>query len=154
MRVAPSEVDDEIEMKTLLGGEDDELAEDVTELPVDPTVAPFTPSKRKTGGGGGHGHGGAPGTASPSSVAANIFISFVGAGILGLPSAFSKGGWILSSAVTAIVCLLSVKAMMLLIETRKILELKGHTDVEGYGDVGRIVSGVRGEVRMDETTGD
>lgn len=142
---------DEIEMKTLLG-EDDELDEDVSELPIsDPTVAPFSPSNKGHGHGGhgGHGHGGAPGTASSSSVAANIFISFVGAGILGLPSAFSKGGWVLSSGITAIVCFLSVKAMMLLIETRKILEEKGHNDVEGYGDVGRIVSGARGEVRSE-----
>ena len=142
---------DEIEMKTLLG-EDEELDEDVSELPIsDPTVAPFSPSNKGHGHGGhgGHGHGGAPGTASSSSVAANIFISFVGAGILGLPSAFSKGGWVLSSGITAIVCFLSVKAMMLLIETRKILEEKGHNDVEGYGDVGRIVSGARGEVRSE-----
>jgi len=137
--------DDEIEMKSLLTDDydDDELDEDVLEPIVDSTVAPYTPSKKS--GHGGHGHGGAPGTASPSSVAANMFISFVGAGILGLPSAFSKGGWVLSSIITAVVCFLSVKAMMLLIETRKILEGKGHTNIEGYGDVGRIVSGARGE---------
>lgn len=138
---------DEIEMKSLINNDDDDdsiLDEDVAEDIVDPTVAPFTPGSTK--GSHGHGHGdAAPRTASKQKVAANIFISFVGAGILGLPSAFSKGGWVLSSLITAGVCFLSVKAMLLLIETRKVLEGKGHTEVEGYGDVGRIVSGSRGE---------
>lgn len=40
---------------------------------------------------------------------------------------------------------LSVKAMLILIDTRKTLEIQGHTHIEGYGDVGRIVSGEFGE---------
>jgi hypothetical protein len=37
-----------------------------------------------------HGGGGDPGPYSPSKVFGNVFIAFVGAGVLGLPYAFSQ----------------------------------------------------------------
>lgn len=100
-------------------------------------------------GGGAHGHGMAPGTATSAQVAVNIFISFVGAGLLGLPYAFSRSGWLLGSMSLAAVSSGNVYAMLLLVKCRKRLEEMGHTGIKGYGDVGREVMGPRGEVLVN-----
>jgi len=90
-------------------------------------------------------HGHEPGSATPKQVVVNIFISFVGSGILGMPYAFSQSGWLLGVIVLGTMSSLNVYAMLLLVKTRRHLESKGHTGIEGYGDVGRVVSGDRGE---------
>jgi len=94
--------------------------------------------------GGGHAEFGEPGTASKRQVAVNIFISFVGSGMLGMPYAFSKSGWLLGTASLAIISSLNIYAMLLLVKTRRKLESKGFTGIHGYGDIGRITSGDSG----------
>ncbi|CAB9511960.1 Proton-coupled amino acid transporter 4 [Seminavis robusta] len=90
----------------------------------------------------------AVGTASNAQVAVNIFISFVGAGLLGQPFAFSKAGWLLGTIAVIAVSAANVYAMLLLVQIRKYLEhqdqfLKG--TIKGYGCIGRVVSGTTGE---------
>ena len=98
---------------------------------------------------GGGTHGMAHGTATPGQVAVNIFISFVGAGLLGLPYAFSRSGWLLGSLSLAAVSCGNVYTMLLLVKCRKKLQELGHTGINGYGDVGREVIGPRGEVLVN-----
>ena len=94
-------------------------------------------------------HGMAHGTATPAQVAVNIFISFVGAGLLGLPYAFSRSGWLLGVCCLAAVSTGNVYAMLLLVKCRKRLEANGYTGIKGYGDLGREVMGHRGEVLVN-----
>ena len=99
--------------------------------------------------GGGDPHGMAVGSATPVQVAINIFISFVGAGLLGLPYAFSKSGWLLGTLSLCAVSATNVYAMLLLVKCRKRLEQTGATGIKGYGDVGREVMGPGGEVLVN-----
>ncbi|CAM9416961.1 unnamed protein product, partial [Phaeothamnion confervicola] len=56
----------------------------------------------------------------------NTLISFVGAGILGLPYAFRQGGMAMSTAVLLIVGGLSLYCMLLLVECRRwLVQLSG-----------------------------
>mmetsp|Transcript_12015 Transcript_12015/g.18428 ORF Transcript_12015/g.18428 Transcript_12015/m.18428 type:complete len:492 (+) Transcript_12015:21-1496(+) len=98
---------------------------------------------------GGDPHGMAVGSATPTQVAVNIFISFVGAGLLGLPYAFSKSGWLLGSLSLCAVSATNVYAMLLLVKCRKRLERQGIMGIKGYGDVGREVMGPWGEVLVN-----
>lgn len=52
------------------------------------------------------------------SVVANIFISFIGAGVLGLPYAFKQAGLLEGALVMTFVAFFSVKAMLLLIDCK------------------------------------
>ena len=94
---------------------------------------------------GGHGEFGEPGSATPTQVVVNIFISFVGSGMLGMPYAFSQSGWLLGVVALGTMVALNIYAMLSLVRTRRQLESKGHTGIDGYGDVGRVLSGARGE---------
>ena len=94
-------------------------------------------------------HGTAHGTATAPQVAVNIFISFVGAGLLGLPYAFSRSGWLLGSLCLAAVSIGNVYAMLLLVKCRKRLEANGYMGIKGYGDLGREVMGPRGEILVN-----
>ena len=85
------------------------------------------------------------GNSSPIQVAINIFISFVGSGMLGMPYAFKQSGWLLGIVTLSIMSALNVYAMLLLVQTRKKLEAQGHSGIFGYGDIGKIISGPRGE---------
>ena len=49
---------------------------------------------------------------------ANLFISFIGGGVLGLPFAFMKAGILEGTFIMIAVSFLSVKAMLLLIECK------------------------------------
>ena len=51
-------------------------------------------------------------------IVANIFISFIGAGVLGLPYAFKQGGLLEGTIVMSGVCYLAIKALLLLIDCR------------------------------------
>lgn len=100
----------------------------------------------------GHGagaHGMAHGTATRGQVAVNIIISFVGAGLLGLPYAFSRSGWLLGTLCLFMVSAGNVYAMLLLVKCRKLLESQGYQGIKGYGDLGREVMGPRGEVLVN-----
>ena len=105
-------------------------------------------SDDSTGVGAGA-HGMAHGTATPAQVAVNIFISFVGAGLLGLPYAFSRSGWCLGVICLAAVSTGNIYAMLLLVKCRKRLESNGYVGIKGYGDLGREVMGHRGEVLVN-----
>jgi len=100
-------------------------------------------------GGHEHGHGGGPGGSTPRQTVINIFISFVGAGMLGMPYAFSRSGWALGVMCLCAVSTANVYCMLLLVKTRRRLELNGHRNIEGYGDVGRIVLGEQGETLVN-----
>ncbi|XP_064608068.1 uncharacterized protein LOC135472479 [Liolophura sinensis] len=66
------------------------------------------------------------GTANPLKIFANLFISFIGAGVLGLPYAFKEAGIIEGAVIMAVVGALSVKAMLLLIDCKYRLLEKQH----------------------------
>lgn len=95
------------------------------------------------------GHGGsaaAAGTATVPQVATNIIISFLGAGILGVPDAFRRSGWLLGSVSMLAVSALNVYAMLLLPQVKRALVLtKQHDKCSSYGDLGRCILGARGE---------
>jgi hypothetical protein len=55
----------------------------------------------------------------------NIFISFVGAGVLGLPYAFSRSGLLLGALVMLVVSILAYICILLLVDCKKTLEPHG-----------------------------
>jgi amino acid permease len=56
---------------------------------------------------------------------ANIFISFLGAGILTLPYAFAQSGLILGGLFLILLAVLAYYCIMLLVDCKKLLEHKG-----------------------------
>ncbi|XP_065347558.1 uncharacterized protein LOC135944493 isoform X1 [Cloeon dipterum] len=62
------------------------------------------------------------GNTSPVKILANIFISFIGAGILGLPYAFKEAGIIEGIVVMVSVAVISVKAMMMVVDSKYHIE--------------------------------
>lgn len=94
------------------------------------------------------GHGGPPpGSATPSQVVVNIVISFVGAGLLGVPNAFMKAGWLLGFVALLVVSALNVYAMLRLPAVQTVLKTRYPNEcLHSYGDVGRCVFGRKGEV--------
>ena len=89
------------------------------------------------------------GTATRAQMVVNIFISFVGAGLLGLPYAFSRSGWLLGTLCLAICSIGNVYSMLLLVNCRKRLESHGCRRIKGYGDLGREILGHKGEVLVN-----
>nr|XP_039250430.1 amino acid transporter AVT3B-like [Styela clava] len=65
-----------------------------------------------------HGSSGGQGTTSTLKVFGNIFISFIGAGVLGLPYAFKEAGILEGIIIMSTVGLLSVRAMLLIIDSK------------------------------------
>ncbi|XP_071125600.1 uncharacterized protein [Mytilus edulis] len=61
---------------------------------------------------------GRTGSKHPVKIFANIFISFIGAGVLGLPFAFKEAGILEGIFVMATIGIISVKAMLLLIDCK------------------------------------
>lgn len=59
------------------------------------------------------------GTRSPVKIFGNIFISFIGAGVLGLPHAFKESGVLEGILVISFVGFLSFRGMMLLIKAKQ-----------------------------------
>lgn len=92
---------------------------------------------------------GAPGTASSAQVAVNIMISFVGAGLLGIPDAFRQAGWGLGSIALCTVSALNVYCMLMLVQVQKKLLKEGKTNISSYGLVGRSIMGARGGAFVD-----
>lgn len=112
------------------------------------------------------------GTDSSVKIFANIFISFIGAGILGLPYAFKEAGVIEGIVVMSAVGFVSVKAMLLLIDCKDLMlsnpsSLNGHVErglkkekvpdphSDGqhldYGDIGKAAMGPIGKAVVDIT---
>ena len=102
---------------------------------------------------------GTVGTATTPQVIINIIISFVGAGLLGVPNAFSKSGWLLGSIALLTVSALNVYAMLCLPQVQQELQSRQQRQlrqqqqqhpvhqqsIESYGDLGRIILGPKGE---------
>ncbi|KAL7545368.1 hypothetical protein ACHAWF_011230 [Thalassiosira exigua] len=139
--------------KSLVADDDDLVAEthkmsDHFEMEEGEEFSDEGSNDSSTGLGAGA-HGVAHGTATPAQVAVNIFISFVGAGLLGLPYAFSRSGWFLGTLCLAAVSIGNVYAMLLLVKCRKRLEAEGYMGIKGYGDLGREVMGPKGEILVN-----
>jgi len=66
----------------------------------------------------GPGGGGGGGTKDPVKIVANIFISFIGAGVLGLPYAFKRAGLMEGVLVMVFVSYFAIKAMLLIIDCK------------------------------------
>ncbi|XP_046372025.2 amino acid transporter AVT3B-like isoform X1 [Haliotis rufescens] len=80
--------------------------------------------------GGGNQQGG---STHPLKIFASIFISFIGAGVLGLPFAFKEAGIIEGAIIMSFVGVISVKAMLLIIDCKyQILEKR--KSKKGYGN--------------------
>lgn len=114
--------------------------------------------------GGGESRG--AGTNSLVKIYANIFISFIGAGILGLPFAFKTSGLAEGCLIMSAVAIFSVKAMLMLVDCKYTIVNQNTPEVkqsllnekeagEGqvpreshdvtYADVGRHAAGVLGQ---------
>lgn len=66
-----------------------------------------------------------PGSSNPVKIFANIFIAFIGAGVLGLPYAFKEAGILEGILTMTFVAVVSTKAMLLIIDCKyKILGKK------------------------------
>ncbi|RXG57090.1 Amino acid transporter ANT1, partial [Armadillidium vulgare] len=58
------------------------------------------------------------GITSPAKIIANVFISFIGAGLLGLPYAFKESGILEGAIIMSVVGYLSVAAMLMIIDCK------------------------------------
>ena len=83
---------------------------------------------------------------SQSKTFANVFIAIVGAGVLGLPYAFKRTGWITGLLMLFSVAALTTYCMMLLVYTRRKLESfdNGFAKIASFGDLGFAVCGTFG----------
>mmetsp|Transcript_108506 Transcript_108506/g.221577 ORF Transcript_108506/g.221577 Transcript_108506/m.221577 type:complete len:491 (-) Transcript_108506:1842-3314(-) len=107
---------------------------------------PSKPSAAAATAGDDHHGAGPPGSASTPQVIVNIIISFVGAGLLGVPNAFAQSGWLLGSVTLLTVSALNVYAMLCLPRVQKMLQKQYPSEtIQSYGDLGRVILGQRGE---------
>ncbi|XP_041012558.1 amino acid transporter AVT3B-like [Juglans microcarpa x Juglans regia] len=94
--------------------------------------------------------GGPQALSSQSKTFANVFIAIVGAGVLGLPYAFKRTGWVMSLLTLFAVAVLTHHCMMLLVYTRRKLEsLQGFSKIASFGDLGFTVCGPIGRFFVD-----
>ncbi len=85
---------------------------------------------------------------SDSATALHLFISMVGAGMLGLPFAFSRVGLLGALCVLPPVGAVSSYALTLLVESKRALQARGKA-VKGYGDIAFFASGRLGAAAVD-----
>ncbi|KAE8672755.1 Amino acid transporter ANTL2 [Hibiscus syriacus] len=88
---------------------------------------------------------------SQSKTFANVLIAIVGAGVLGLPYAFKRTGWVMGLLMLFSVAGLTTYCMMLLIHTRRKLESfgNGFAKISSFGDLGYAVCGTSGRFVVD-----
>ncbi|XWS54453.1 hypothetical protein CRYUN_Cryun10bG0090500 [Craigia yunnanensis] len=88
---------------------------------------------------------------SQSKTFANVFIAIVGAGVLGLPYAFKRTGWIMGLLMLFSIAALTTYCMMLLVYTRRKLESfeNGFAKIASFGDLGFAVCGTFGRFVVD-----
>ncbi|MCD7448695.1 Amino acid transporter avt3c [Datura stramonium] len=87
---------------------------------------------------------------SLSKTFANIFMSLVGAGILGLPYTFKRTGWVMGSLLVISVAALTYYCMMLLVYSRRKLESQSEAaKISSFGDLGFAVCGPVGRFVVD-----
>ncbi|TKY58378.1 Amino acid transporter ANTL1 [Spatholobus suberectus] len=92
----------------------------------------------------------APPLSSKFKTFANIFISIVGAGVLGLPYTFKKTGWLTGLLMIFLVAFLTYNCMMLLVHTRRKLESTvGSPRINSFGDMGHAIGGPAGKLFID-----
>eukprot|EP01013_Petalomonas_cantuscygni_P008060 TRINITY_DN20771_c0_g1_i1.p1 TRINITY_DN20771_c0_g1~~TRINITY_DN20771_c0_g1_i1.p1 ORF type:complete len:499 (+),score=48.52 TRINITY_DN20771_c0_g1_i1:57-1499(+) len=89
-----------------------------------------------------------PPQSSVLGVFANAFISFIGAGILDLPYAFSRVGWLLGTVMLAGIAVVNLYCMLLVIIMYDTLTDAGKS-VKTYGDVGWYAMGRCGSLLAD-----
>ncbi|KAF8113282.1 hypothetical protein N665_0052s0005 [Sinapis alba] len=77
---------------------------------------------------------------------ANVFIAIVGAGVLGLPYAFKRTGWLMGVLTLFSVAALITHCMMLLVRIRRKL---GAANIGSFGDLGFAVCGPLGRFLVD-----
>ncbi|XP_013626757.1 PREDICTED: amino acid transporter ANTL1 [Brassica oleracea var. oleracea] len=77
---------------------------------------------------------------------ANVFIAIVGAGVLGLPYAFKRTGWLMGVLTLFSVAALITHCMMLLVHIRRKL---GAAYIGSFGDLGFAVCGPLGRFLVD-----
>lgn len=92
--------------------------------------------------------GGRP-RSSQAKTFANVFISIVGAGVLGLPYAFKRTGWAMSLLMLFSVAAVTYYCMMLLVYTRRKLVADGASEINSFGDLGFSVCGSSGRAIVD-----
>lgn len=91
---------------------------------------------------GRHGVPASTGDYAPFKTYANIFIAFVGAGILGLPFAFKESGVVEGSIVLVVTAYLCCKAMLLLLECKDL--------VISRASAGSFADGAEAEMLLEE----
>ncbi|MED6204058.1 hypothetical protein PIB30_005456 [Stylosanthes scabra] len=89
---------------------------------------------------------------SKTKTFANIFITIVGTGVLGLPYCFKKTGWILGRIMLFAVGFFTHYCMILLVQTQRKLEslssfsiFKGSSRINSFGDLGYAIWGPFGK---------
>ncbi|KAL0560897.1 hypothetical protein IC582_001314 [Cucumis melo] len=92
--------------------------------------------------------GGLP-RSSQAKTFANVFISIVGAGVLGLPYAFKRTGWIMSLMMLFSIAAVTYYCMMLLVYTRRKLVADGSSEINSFGDLGFTICGSSGRAIVD-----
>jgi len=93
------------------------------------------------------------GATSSVKIFANIFISFIGAGILGMPHAFKEAGIIEGSAIMGLIGTLSVKAMLLIIDCKKKITWKKFDHLQNGAVVlseGKVTLEEKGLLKLEE----
>ncbi|WOL05882.1 hypothetical protein Cni_G14613 [Canna indica] len=80
---------------------------------------------------------------------ANVFIAIVGAGVLGLPYAFSRTGWAAGAILLLTIAALTFHCMMLLVRTRRRICLDQSAKIASFGDLGLAVAGPLGRLAVD-----
>ncbi|KAL9327203.1 hypothetical protein ACSQ67_007848 [Phaseolus vulgaris] len=96
----------------------------------------------------------APPLSSNFKTFANIFISIVGSGVLGLPYCFKKTGWITGLLMLFLVAFLTYHCMMLLVRTRRKLQSnEGFPNLNSFGDLGYAIGGPLGKLFVDVMIG-
>ncbi|CAL9076182.1 unnamed protein product [Musa acuminata var. zebrina] len=108
---------------------------------LDASAAPLLPS---VGGGDLRGR-----LSSQPKTFANVFIAIVGSGVLGLPYAFRRTGWAAGALLLLAVAALTFHCMMLIVRTRRRLDLDGSAKIASFGDLGLAVSGSLGRLAVD-----
>ncbi|KAG0603923.1 hypothetical protein M758_10G130800 [Ceratodon purpureus] len=89
------------------------------------------------------------GQATVARTAGNIFISIVGAGVLGLPYTFRMSGWaVAASSVVGAACL-TYYCMLLLVKCKDSIAKGGGIRVHTYGDLGQMAYGATGRMTVD-----
>ncbi|KAJ7525559.1 hypothetical protein O6H91_17G056700 [Diphasiastrum complanatum] len=79
----------------------------------------------------------------------NIAMSLVGAGMLGLPYAFKRAGWLAGSIALIVVAMATYYSLKLLVDARKKVEDDGEAEVATYSDLSYHAYGDRGRIAVD-----